>query len=69
MGANHPAVGVSAHGLANVYVRMQRPKEAHEYFRIALDIYKGMHLPKNHPTVTRLLNDRRQLKQFYQRRT
>ena len=66
-GVNHPSVAISAHGLANVYLRMKQPEQSLLYFDVALGIYRSMHLPKGHPTVARLLNDRKRLrKQFRQ---
>lgn len=63
-GSQHASVAVSAHGLGNVYLKLKRPEESIGYFQIALNIYRGMRLPKHHPTVTRLLQDRKQLKRY-----
>lgn len=63
-GSNHPSVAISAHGLANVYLRLQQPQESLRFFRVAMDVYDNMRLPKDHPTVTRLLNDLERMEQL-----
>ncbi len=60
-GANHPSVAISAHGLANVYLKLKKYEESLRFFQVAITVYQNMRLPKNHPTVTRLLNDRKRL--------
>jgi hypothetical protein len=64
-GVNHPSVAISAHGLANVYLKLNQPAESLQHFDVALGVYRSMHLPKSHPTVARLLNDRKRLMQQF----
>eukprot|EP00934_Nitzschia_sp_Nitz4_P002457 Nitzschia sp. Nitz4//NODE_590_length_10398_cov_65.316349//6698//7987//NITZ4_additional_000086-RA//1//CDS//3329531989//2447//frame0 len=56
-GPKHPSVAISAHGLANVHMKMDQYEEAARFFRLALGVYRKMDLPTDHPTVARLLQD------------
>ena len=60
-GDDHPSVAVSAHALANVHFHLSEIKESLYYYNVALEIYTQMHLDMNHPTVSRLLRDRKRL--------
>ena len=60
-GEDHPSVAVSAHALANVHFHLSDIKESLYYYNVALEIYTQMHLDMNHPTVARLLHDRKRL--------
>jgi hypothetical protein len=67
-GVNHPSVAISAHALANVHLKLAQPEDSFRYYKIAFEIYKSMHLPSNHPTVARLLSDRKRLELSVRRR-
>ena len=60
-GEFHPSVAVSAHALANVHFHLSDVKESLHYYNLALEIYTRMDLDVNHPTVGRLLHDRKRL--------
>ena len=60
-GMNHPSVAISAHSLANVHLKLSQPEDSFSYYNIALEIYRSMGLSKTHPTVARLLRDRKRL--------
>jgi tetratricopeptide (TPR) repeat protein len=60
-GDNHPSVAIAAHSLANVYLKLMQHDLSYRYYNVALDIYKRMQLPTDHPTVARLLRDRKRL--------
>lgn len=60
-GENHPSVAIAAHSLANVYLKLSQHDLSYHYYNVALDVYKHMQLPTDHPTVARLLRDRKRL--------
>jgi tetratricopeptide (TPR) repeat protein len=61
-GPSHPSVAISAHSLANVHFHLSPMEESLRYYNIALDIYlHRMQLKSDHPTVARVLRDRKRL--------
>ena len=60
-GERHPSVAIAAHSLANVYLKLSQHDLSYHYYDVALDIYTHMKLPTDHPTVARLLRDRKRL--------
>jgi tetratricopeptide (TPR) repeat protein len=61
-GPSHPSVAISAHSLANVHFHLSPVEESLRYYNIALDIYlHRMQLKSDHPTVARVLRDRKRL--------
>lgn len=62
-GVEHPSVAISAHSLATVHTHLSQPEKALKFYDIAFDIYTNMKLSHDHPTVARLLRDRKRLEQ------
>ena len=61
-GDDHPSVAIAAHALANVHLRMGDTMESNTYYDVASDIYiNKMRLKPDHPTVAKLLEDRKRL--------
>jgi hypothetical protein len=63
-GERHPSVAIAAHSLANVYLKLSQHDLSYHYYNVALDIYTHMQLPTDHPTVARLLRDRKRLERI-----
>jgi hypothetical protein len=56
-GMTHPSVAVSAHDLANAFRAEGRFAKAHKYYRISMELYEKMALPRSNPAIKNLIRD------------
>jgi len=65
-GAGHPGVAVSAHDLANAFLKLGALEDAGNFFNIAMEIYDKMELTNENPAVKRLSRDMKRLERLKQ---
>jgi tetratricopeptide (TPR) repeat protein len=63
-GSDHPSCAVSAHDLANCFIKSSNLNDSKTFYRIAMEIYEKMNLPDENPAVARLLRDMKRMERM-----